>query len=276
MRTLLAFALLASVALADDYKSPYDVKFTFPQEELIGDLVKGPRADEKDQSTVKFSDWYSDATRRRYGTWGPPAKHYQPPAGLSQKSADWMRQRIIAVALHFTGIDYQHHHIPAFAPPEDWPKYEPSPKEHRQGLDCSNFTAFVYNIGLGIKPTGDVQDQAALTEMEGPGSGRQITLKRIEKPASLDECQRVLETGDLVYVNSRSRAEVSHVVIWVGKIGQSADGAPLIIDSTGTGSKDSNGNPIPAGVHLRPVRASSWYFQSMSHALRVIPDGAKK
>lgn len=276
MRCLLYIVAAASCAFGQDYKSPYEVKFSFKEEELIGDLLKGPRADAKDQSTVKFGDWYSDATRRRYGTWGPPAKHFQPPAGLSQKTAEWMRERVIAVAMRFIGIDYQHHHIPAFEPPADWPKYEPSPKEHRQGLDCSNFSAFVYNIGLGIKPTGDVQDQAALKEMEGPGTGRHIPLKRIERPETLEECERLLQTGDLVYVNSTTKPEVSHVVIWVGKIGRSSDGAPLIIDSTGTTIKDSRGVVIPDGVQLRPVRANSWYFRSMSHALRVIPDSGKK
>jgi cell wall-associated NlpC family hydrolase len=225
---------------------------------------------------VKFSDWYDDATRRRYGTWGPPARHYPAPAGLSQKNGDWMRQRVIAVAMRYIGIDYQHHHIPAFAPPSDWPKYEPSPKEHRTGLDCSNFSAFVYNQALGIKPTGDVQDQAALTEVEGPGAGRHIPVKRIEKPEALADCARVLQTGDLVFINSTTKPEVSHVVIWIGSLGRAPDDAPLIIDSTGTDIKDSNGVTIPDGVHIRPVRASSWYFRSMSHALRIIPDGEKK
>jgi hypothetical protein len=75
-------------------------------------------------------------------------------------------------------------------------------------------------------------------------------------------------TGDLVSIRNRS-GKISHVVIWVGAIGRSPDGTPLIIDSHGEDVRDSNGEAIPCGVQLRPFRENSWYNQSASHALRI-------
>jgi hypothetical protein len=59
----------------------------------------------------------------------------------------------------------------------------------------------------------------------------------------------------------------------VGKIGHSRDGTPLILDSTGTGAKDSEGNLIPDGINLRPFQRGHWYASSASHVLRILPDG---
>jgi hypothetical protein len=47
---------------------------------------------------------------------------------------------------------------------------------------------------------------------------------------------------------------------------------PLILDSTGSGAKDSNGVTIPDGVHLRAFKRSVWYFTQASHVLRIIPE----
>lgn len=258
---------------AQPYQSPYRVKFSFTDQELIGDLLTGPRGEWKEQSKVPFSDWYSENTKRRFKSWGPSSKHYEAPAGMTGKSSQWQRERIIATALKFTGYAYQHHHIPDWDPPADWPQNpklkEPVPPT--KGIDCSNFTAFVYNLALGIKPTGDVQDQAALTAMPGPGEKAVTKLRRIEKPESYESLTSTFKTGDLLFIKNRA-GQVSHVVLWVGKIGISRDDVPLIIDSTSEGAKDSEGNIIPGGVQLRPVRPSSWYAKSLSHGLRVIAD----
>jgi len=268
----LTICLAGTLPAADPYQSPYKIEFSFKDEELIGDLIKGPRGNPKEQAGVSFSEWYDAGRRSRWSYWGPPAKHFNPPAGLAGKGAEWSRQRVIATGLRFVGYRYEHHHIPDWEPPADWPKSPKQTEPSGKGLDCSNFTAFVYNLALGIKPTGDVQDQSVMTEAPGPGQGRNIPVRRIELPASYDEYEKTLQTGDLLFVKNRS-GEVSHVVLWVGKIGRGSDGVPLILDSTGTGSKDSKGNPIPAGVQLRPFKRGFWYASSASHALRIIPDG---
>lgn len=268
---LLSLLLCSSVLRAADYESPYKIVFTFKQEELIGDLLKGPRGNWKEEASVPYRDWYDDANQRRWKHWGPAAKHFSPPTGSLAKDPEWMRQRVIATGMRFAGYTYQHHHVPDWEPPASWPKDEKQTTPVTKGVDCSNFTAFVYNMALGIKPTGDVHDQAVLTEAPGPGAGRSIAVKRIELPERYEDFEKTLLTGDLLFVKS-NQGEVSHVVLWVGKIGRSPDGVPLVLDSTGTGTKDSNGVPIPDGVHLRPFKKGWWYASKASHALRIIPE----
>lgn len=273
---LLALTLVVGTLSAEPdratYKSPYKVNFTFRDDELFGDLVKGPRADPKQQSTVAFRDWYGDAVKTRWRSWGPPSVHYPAPPGLASKGVEWARQRVIAAGLRLAGYSYQHHHIPDWEPPADWPRSETQKTSSGKGLDCSNFTTFAYNLALGIRPNSDVQDQAALTEVPGPGPNRTTPVQRIELPARYEDYERTLRTGDLLFVKNNA-GTVSHVVLWVGKIGRSRDGTPLILDSTGTGAKDSEGQEIPDGIQLRPFKRSSWYAGSASHALRLLPDG---
>jgi cell wall-associated NlpC family hydrolase len=138
-----------------------------------------------------------------------------------------------------------------------------------KGVDCSNFTAFVYNLALGLKPSGDVKKQSAQLEIPGPGPDRISRAVRIELPPSYAQRVKVLRTGDLLYIRNR-KDEISHVVLWVGEIGQSPDNSPLLIDSHGEGVHDCRGNTIPCGIYLRPFCEKSWYCHSASHAIRVL------
>jgi len=254
------------------YQSPYSVKFDFAEDALIGDLISGQRANWKEQSSVDFREWYNPLNQTRWGYRGPPTKHYEAPDGLGQKSVEWLRQRIIATGLRYVGYSYQHHHCPDWDPPESWPRNPDQKTPVGKGLDCSNFSAFVYNLALGIKPTSDVRLQAELREVPGPGARRTSPVKRIELPESYSAFQSELLTGDLLFVNNRS-GKLSHVVLWVGEIGQSPDGTPLILDSTGVGNFDHNGTEIPDGIYLRLFEPNTWYFTQASHILRIIPDG---
>lgn len=268
---LIFFAGATTLLAQQPYQSPYSVKFTFPEKELTGDL-SGPRGDGKKQSSIGYQSWYSADTQKRYGVWGPPAQHFPSPQGAGQKNAEWMRQRVIATALRFQGYRYQHHHIPDWEPPAEWP-YKPSPLGHQsKGLDCSNFTAFVYNLALGLKPSGETKAQSEMTEVPGPGSNHTTKVVRIEKPADHADFTKLLTTGDLLFITGQTSGEITHVVLWVGKIGKSKNDVPLIIDSTGEGRKDEDGSAIPDGVQFRPFTPTSWYFRSASHALRLIPE----
>lgn len=271
-RVFAFIVLLAGAAQAQDgYKSPYSVKFSFPEEELTGDLLKGPRSDWKDHATVPYSQWQDASNQRRWGYWGPSMKHFGPPAGLAKKSPQWLRERVIATAMRYIGYSYQHHHVPDWEPPADWPRDPEQKTPVGKGVDCSNFTGFVYNLALGILPSTGIKQQAEMTEAEGPGAGRRVQVKRLELPSSYEDFPKVLQTGDLLYVKS-TKGNVSHVVLWVGSIGQSPDGVPLILDSTGSGARDSNGVTIPDGVQLRPFKRTVWYFTQASHVLRIIPE----
>lgn len=250
------------------YHSPYSVKFNFPVAELLGDLKGTPRGDTREESAVPFAEWYSPMVRKRYGSWGPPARQFPPPEGIARRPLEWKRERVIAIALRFQGYDYQHHHVPDWDPPADWPWKEVRSGHNGKGVDCSNFTSFVYNVGFGIKPTSTIKPQSEEMQMPGPGNS-QTTVERIARPENYADFAKTLQTGDLLYVRNNQK-EISHVVIWVGPIGQSPDGAPLIIDSHGEGVVDSNGASIPPGIQLRPFRDKSWYYREADHAFRVL------
>lgn len=265
--TMLASALCAQEP-AKDYRSPYTVEFTHPLRELVADIDKAPRGSTQDESSFPHREWYGEKVRRQYGSWGAPARHYPAPRGLENWSTSFKRERAVAVALRFQGYGYQHHHIPDWDPPASWPWKHTAIGHNGKGVDCSNFTAFVYNLGFGIKPSGAVKNQAEHVEIPGPGEGHTTHAETIRKPETYAELVRTLRTGDLVYVRNRE-GELAHVVLWIGSVGRSPDNAPLIIDSHGDGVTDSNGNHIPCGIHLRPFREGSWYHKSASHAHRI-------
>lgn len=276
VRFFLLFCLLLNAGglCAQDrekYQSPYSVKFSFPMQELVGDMMKGPRAEWKEYATVPFKEWSNPANHIKWGYWGPSSRQMDAPAGLASKSPQWMRERVIAAGMKYIGYSYQHHHVPEWQPPEGWPRDPEQKTPVGKGVDCSNFTGFVYNLALGILPSTGIKQQSEMTEASGPGRGRRLPVKRIELPERYEDFPNVLQTGDLLFVKS-SRGSVSHVVLWVGSIGEAPDDLPLILDSTGTGATDAKGQPIPDGVYLRPFKRNVWYFTQASHVLRIIPD----
>jgi len=264
---------LSALAVADDrakedYRSPYAVHFTFPKAELIEDIEKGSRGDFREESQVPFHEWYSPAVHKKWASWGPPARHYPVPAHVSGKSLEWQRERAIAVALRFVGYGYQHHHVPDWDPPADWPWKETAVGHNGKGVDCSNFVAFVFNQGFGIKPNSDIHKLSEEREIPWPG-GSKHRIEHIARPESYEGWAKTLKTGDLLFIKS-NRGQISHVVLWIGPIGQSPDGLPLILDSHGQGVKDANGVSIPCGIHVRPFRKNSWYDKEASHASRIL------
>ncbi|GFK93341.1 hypothetical protein NNJEOMEG_01173 [Fundidesulfovibrio magnetotacticus] len=176
-----------------------------------------PERDRLPQTDAPESAWYSG----RYGSWGPRARTY--PGVEAPKGADpsaWKRLRVAAVARRHEGLAYRHHHIPAWNPGEG------------QGLDCSNFTSWVYNYGLGVGFTSLISAQA-----DGPQApGRRLA------PGE------PFKVGDLLFITTKSGARVSHVVLWLGE--------GRIIDSHGEG--------------VRVRRFTGWYSECFSHARRVV------
>jgi len=244
------------------------VEFRGPVEELIGDLLGSERGDPRRQSSIEHREWYSEHVRRRYGAWGPPARAYPVATIAEGKSAEWCRERAIAAALRFEGYGYQHHHVPNWEPPAGWPWKETCAGANGKGFDCSNFTSFVYNQAFGVRMTSDVVRQSERTEALLGAEGRPYRLERIELPEGREARVAALRTGDLLYVRGRPDGPITHVVLWVGEIGRSPSGNPLILDSHGGGVKDDEGRPIPCGVRLRPFREGSWYARCASHAHR--------
>jgi cell wall-associated NlpC family hydrolase len=153
--------------------------------------------------------------------WGLHASVFptvQVPQGCDP--VKWKRLRVVAVAERYIGLPYKHHHIPSWDS-GDGP-----------GLDCSNFTAWVYNYGLGIKFTSNIKKQADGSYAPGRRLGP----------------NEPFEPGDLLFIMTKDHSRVSHVVIFV-------DGGRII---------DSHG----VGVKIRDFKG--WYKSSFSHARRII------
>jgi len=253
--------LMSAADNADEsinYQSPYSVKFSIPEEQLYQVDKVPPRENPRLESDTPFEEWHSEQVHRKYGKWGPGQKKYPAPANYGQLSAEWKRERVIAVALKNVGLSYQHHHIPEF-----------KPREGKRGLDCSNFSSWAYNYGLGIKINSDVSKQADQSEVPGAGGEGTIAFTMIRDEHGYDELISKLKPADLLYIRGKSGA-VTHVIMWVGELGVSPDHVPLVIDSTGPEHRDCQGNQIPGGIHLRPFPKNSWYYKSFDHAHRII------
>lgn len=127
-----------------------------------------------------------------WGGWGPRPLTYpgiQPPRECV--ASLWLYQRIISVAEKYIGLPYRHNHIPEMG-----------------GLDCSNFTAWVFNYGFGLRLDSEIHRQAE-------SAGRKLL--PTEKP----------QVGDLLYIWNRDKSQIAHVVIYIND--------NFIIDSTGVG-----------------------------------------
>jgi cell wall-associated NlpC family hydrolase len=123
------------------------------------------------------------------------------PAGVD--AVEWKRDRIVEVAKHYQGLMYKRAdgnrgHFPA----------------RGCGLDCSNFVAWVYNYGLGIKLNSHVD---AMANQAGRKLGADEPLKK----------------GDLIFLDTDPR----HVVIYIDE--------NHVIDSTSL---------RPEGVQVRDLR----------------------
>jgi cell wall-associated NlpC family hydrolase len=233
---------------------------------LVADLQFSARGDPRIESEVEHRFWYSRHARQEFGAWGPHPRTYPLASFTANWPVEQKRQRVIATALRFVGYAYQHHHIPDWDPPPDWPWKPTCAGRNGRGVDCSNFTGFVYNLAFGVRLNTDVGRQAELRHTAGG-----MPIQRVELPESYNARIATLRTGDLVFIRSR-RGNISHVVLWLGSVGVSPDGVPLILDSHGENVHDSQGQLIPCGIYLRPFREDSWYNHSASHALRVFPD----
>lgn len=196
--------------------TPSSIYSNCDSETLTADFAE---RDKIPQSDTPQAEWYT-----RDWTWGPqPARYPQAQVPASCDPVSWKRQRIIATAQKYIGLNYQHHHIPAW-----------DPAGIGTGLDCSNFTSWVYNYGLGIYFTSDVQDQA---DSSGAPGRRLLP-------------NETLQPGDLLYILKEDRSEISHVVIYIDRNN--------IIDS------HSNNHGVTEHA------ATGWYVTHFAFARRII------
>ncbi|TKV57633.1 NlpC/P60 family protein [Nakamurella flava] len=270
---------LAPVDVAPGYRSPYTVRWTRPADERLSGFDQPPWNDPREQAVIPFAQWSSPATQARWGTWGPRARRYPAPAVRLRGRA--ARERLLTVAAALLGTDYQHHHVPAWSPPDGWPQKPVHSGLRGPGLDCSNYVGFVYSYALGYDlPTGVVaQSELHRSTSEGALLSHRVGVVPCPTdpagagwdPAAHQAFVAALEPGDVLYLRNTSGI-VSHAVLWLGDCGVGPTDLPLVIDCGGGNIVDARRTPIPAGVRIRPYRPVGWYARNTAWAHRIVPD----
>lgn len=187
------------------------------------------------QTDMPQVQWYTVKTLKG---WGPRPAIYPDidqligtlPPGTD--IAQWQRDRVVAIAKKYIDLPYRHHHIPAWSPatPDHSGKTGP-------GLDCSNFTSWVYNFGFGIQINSHIVKQAQQVPKRG----------EVLSPGRRLEADEPFLPGDLLFILKKDRSRVSHVVIFID--------ANHIIDSH------------KGKVAIR--KFSGWYRTHLSHGIRI-------
>lgn len=249
------------------YESPYSLAFSSNWDLLDAGFDQTPWDDPEAESAQPFSAWQAANAGHRRAAWGPPARQYPAPV-LPRPDATYLQERVIAIAARHIGLAYQHHHVPSWVPPANWPWLRVYAGQNGPGLDCSNFTSFVFNYALGIKLPTAVGLQARSRVLRGPGGVGCQRAQRIAV-AHFAALRTSLAPADLLYIRNL-KGQIRHVVMWLGAIGQDPKDDALVIDCSQTVHQDFNGVTIPPGVRLRPFREEGCYWRNFSHAHRII------
>ena len=133
--------------------------------------------------------------------------------------------------------------------------YKAAYNSPQPGIDCTDFSAYVYNLALGVQMHSGTSTQIKFTSGSGPATNNQPTALVLDSAGallapnfllgpnygthdfngagSLDGVISLLQPGDLLYMVGSSN--ITHVVMWLGEYGTLADGSPspvpLVISS---------------------------------------------
>jgi hypothetical protein len=219
---------------------------------------------------VTVANWKNFANG---GTWGPFAASYGPvtAAACGSDVGAFQRELVMAVENYWVdqGINYCHHHIPGWLPPKSPAKFRnfssgstsggstskmtctanrradgsqsltpltQSDEIQWQGVDCSDFTSWVYNFagltqetnnletGIGSQACSTGDDPLVSSGQKEPGVLLDINQGNIANMVGY------LKPGDLLYITQKATVpanvgtvttadgyDVSHVITWTGK-----------------------------------------------------------
>lgn len=268
------------------YVSPYHYSSVLSDPDLIADFSENPRAltNWQNWSLTAYENWQNfEVIQSLDSTWGPYFKPFKAPEDTLNKSTQWLRERLLAAASVLRNtVPYGHHHMNVWNVP-DTPQWTDAGYEPGYGIDCSDFTHFIYNYGLGIQLKTGVVEQSEMTTAEMhlfDGSIVQVAGERLfdvqtDYEKDFTTLVASLQPGDLLYIRSDPGLErpISHVIMWLGGLATDENGIDqyLITDSHGDVVIDSNGNVIPSGPEIRPFTEHSYYFGSFDHVIRWAP-----
>ncbi len=238
----------------------------------------------------------------------------------------WQQQRLLYAASQLIGTHYQHLHLPQFDPaqtesPFPWSPvstnallqttqdlradnpgtvanpYQTTYGSPQPGIDCTDFSAYVYSLALGVQMHSGTPSQVTFSSGTAPApdntpqalvldaDGNVVTPQFLLSPnyglsgpneaGSLDGVISQLQPGDLLYMKGGGGA-ISHVVMWLGEYGTDTNGSPssvpLVISSHDntpaifdtTAINLTNGLPLDgtAADHLPPPGVQILPFSS--------------
>jgi cell wall-associated NlpC family hydrolase len=189
-----AFSVLRPFAVQAEF---FDCSKVLTQPVITATFSRTPTGDFSFRDTLPETAIADSAPATHFGAYSLPYPKVIFPKGVDRLA--WSRVRLVEAAKKWLGLPYAHHHIPSMG-----------------GIDCSNFTAWVYNYALGIRFTSNVVAQS----------------QEIGRRLSPDE---KLAPGDLIYLYDRDGSgNISHAMLYVDD--------ETIIDS----------HLDDGGVHLRP------------------------
>ena len=284
--SLMAAIMSLGCVVAEEERppSPYPLAASAFDPSVPDDFHQLPRdpLNWRNWSTTPYGAWYHLGVIRHVvcSRWGPRFINFPAPARVFEKTADWQRKRLFAAAGMLLGrYRYAHHHMQVWNVPDE-PQWTAAHITPGEGIDCSDFTTWMYDYGLGVRLSSSVVQQAETLTAPVGGYPHHVATQRIGDmargfPRDYQQLAATLQPGDLLFIRRSNRpdAPIAHVVVWLGNYASDSTGRDhhLILDSHGSEVLDSEGHQIPSGPAIRPFREKSWYFRCYDHALRLLP-----
>ena len=187
-----ALIFILALIFSNGARAAFDCTTINPESTYAPTTAASPTADFSFRDGLPQTEVSKEKWQSCCGTFGPCPITY-PKVIFPNESlrVAWSRERAVEAAKRLIGTRYAHRHIPQMG-----------------GLDCSNFTAFVYNYALGIRIKSNV-------ELQAEQAGRRL------------DSTTPLEAGDLVFIYNSSKSSITHAVLYIDK--------NHIIDDTGPG-----------------------------------------
>ena len=262
---------------------------------------------QRESEQEKFTDCnYTDV-------WGPfPKLSPKAKIPINCNRIKWQQNRILEV-LKFTinkGWNYCHHRTPYWLPPQNddvkntknvvfrkpidkddttsvgfikgtcsldgFPNEDITVESKWRGIDCTNYTSFVYNFAFGAYISTGVGIQSC--SRNEPGT--------ILKTKDFNSFQ----PGDILYITGKSSLpnKITHAIIWTGeKVNYTDTDSPFYVETLLSHLNESQKNTVKAyiiknknpsifviadshfdGPNYRPF--AGWYMSAFSHARRLI------
>ncbi|MFN6132641.1 MAG: hypothetical protein ACK46L_07010 [Synechococcaceae cyanobacterium] len=320
------------------YQSPFVVNLNplnlAAPETLIADLP-GHLQEYLDSVVIPWDQ--GEASNKNTSAWGPGAPNsvnfpygsststnlptfkpnFTPQSATATQPApsrvNQYQQRLVMTALSNMGINYQHHYSPLWYSPASWAsnqeptlqlKFLPVPEGRQtQGLDCTNFSSWYYNLAFGFWMDSNTATQAAQASVAvkwQPGTTIQpdvvleasdIYTTDSDDESILELLNATLQPGDILYLSgvnikpgsAPSIDTATHAILWLndnsegstfcfvefGDTPESSSSASnsqpaaFVIDSTGSESYNHRHQSYPNGVQIREFDSNIWYFKNV-------------